>query len=97
MTARVATQSVTMNGIATNSYYIDFLGKDGRLLTSAGPKSQAIIDIPHKFTLGSAANTSCMTTDRSSNPNPPPPPESVRYVLSELTLSAGELVYGLGE
>ncbi|KAF8607761.1 alpha-glucosidase [Ceratobasidium sp. AG-I] len=97
LTARVATQAVTMNGISTNSYYIDFLGKDGRLLTSAGPKSQAIIDIPHKFTLGSAANTSCMTTDRSSNPNPPPPPEFVRYILSELTLSAGELVYGLGE
>ncbi|KAG8745575.1 hypothetical protein FRC10_007753 [Ceratobasidium sp. 414] len=97
LTARVATQAVTMNGIATNSYYIDFLGQDGRILTSAGPKSQAIIDTPHKFTMGSAANTSCMATDRSSNPNPPPPPEHVRYVLSELTLSAGELVYGLGE
>ncbi|GAB1524938.1 hypothetical protein RhiTH_008094 [Rhizoctonia solani] len=97
LTARVATQAVTMNGIATNSYYIDFLGKDGRLLTSAGPKSQAVIDIPYKFTIGSAANTSCMTTDRSSNPNPPPPPEYVRYILSELTLSAGELVYGMGE
>ncbi|KAF8760219.1 Galactose mutarotase-like [Rhizoctonia solani] len=78
LTARVATQAVTMNGIATNSYYIDFLGKDGRLLTSAGPKSQAVVDIPYKFTIGSAANTSCMTTDRSSNPNPPPPPEYVR-------------------
>ncbi|ELU45927.1 alpha-glucosidase [Rhizoctonia solani AG-1 IA] len=97
LTARVATQAVTMNGIATNSYYIDFLGKDGRLLTSAGPKSQAVVDIPYKFTIGSAANTSCMTTDRSSNPNPPPPPEYVRYILSELTLSAGELVYGMGE
>ncbi|QRW01716.1 glycoside hydrolase family 31 protein [Ceratobasidium sp. AG-Ba] len=97
LTARVATQAVVMNGISTNSYYVDFLGRDGRILTSAGPKAQAIIDIPYKYTMGSAANTSCLATDRSSNPNPPPPPEHVRYMLSELALSAGELVYGLGE
>lgn len=97
LTARIAARDVTMKGIETKSYYIDFLGQDGRILTSSGPKSQAVIDVPHKYTLGSAANTSCMATDRSSNPNPPPPPENIRYILSELTLSAGELIYGLGE
>lgn len=38
-----------------------------------------------------------MTTDFSSNPNPNRYPEFVRYIHSELNLSPGELVYGLGE
>ncbi|KAH8108115.1 alpha-glucosidase [Cristinia sonorae] len=68
-----------------------------RTLTSAGPKYQAIYDVPHKWTLRSASNGSCLATDFSSNPNPAKTPELVRYVHSELNLSPGELVYGLGE
>ena len=81
------------------AYNIDFLGAGSphKILTSSGPKAQAQIDIPHKWTLGSAANTSVLATDRSANPHPAPPPEYVRYILNELTLAAGELVYGLGE
>lgn len=58
---------------------------------------QAVIDVPHKWTINTAANSSCLVTDRSSNPTPPPPPPYVRYMLNELQLSSGELIYGLGE
>ncbi|EKM55719.1 glycoside hydrolase family 31 protein [Phanerochaete carnosa HHB-10118-sp] len=82
--------------ITTNPYTITF--KDSkRVLTSAGSKHQAIYDVPYKWTLRSASNASCLETDFSSNPRPPPKPELVRYTHSELNLSPGELVYGLGE
>ncbi|KAI0078161.1 hypothetical protein K474DRAFT_1706714 [Panus rudis PR-1116 ss-1] len=91
----VATGDITAE-ITENPYTITFKSPE-RTLTSAGYKHQAIYDIPHKWTLRSASNSSCMTTDFSSNQDPAKPPELVRYVHSELNLSPGELIYGLGE
>ena len=82
--------------ITQNPYTITFRSPT-RTLTSAGPKHQAIYDIPYKWTLRNASNASCLATDFSSNPNPAKTPELVRYVHSELNLSPGELIYGLGE
>ncbi|KAF7789567.1 hypothetical protein EIP86_000513 [Pleurotus ostreatoroseus] len=82
--------------ITENPYTITF--KDAKhTLTTAGYKHQGIYDVPYKWTLRSASNSSVLATDTSSNPHPAPPPETVRYVHSELNLSPGELVYGLGE
>lgn len=82
--------------VAQNPYTITFKSAS-RTLTSAGYKHQAIYDVPYKWTLRSASNNSCLTTDLSSNPQQGSPPEFVRYIHSELNLSPGELVYGLGE
>ncbi|CAL1704105.1 unnamed protein product [Somion occarium] len=82
--------------ITENPYTISFKSPT-RTLTSAGYKHQAIYDVPYKWTLRSASNNSCLMTDFSSNPTPGTPPEFVRYVHSELNLSPGELIYGLGE
>ncbi|THH33989.1 hypothetical protein EUX98_g316 [Antrodiella citrinella] len=82
--------------ITQNPYTITFRA-NGRTLTSAGVKHQALYDVPYKWTLRNASNGSCLATDFSSNPNPPTTPEFVRYVNSELNLSPGELIYGLGE
>ncbi|EIW85270.1 glycoside hydrolase family 31 protein [Coniophora puteana RWD-64-598 SS2] len=82
--------------ITENPYTITF--KDtSRTLTFVGPKHQAIYDVPSRWTLGTAANSSCLTLDPSSNPSPVTLSETVRYVHSELNLSPGELIYGLGE
>lgn len=82
--------------VAQNPYTITFKSAS-RTLTSAGYKHQTIYDVPYKWTLRSASNNSCLTTDLSSNPQQGSPPEFVRYIHSELNLSPGELVYGLGE
>ena len=82
--------------ITENPYTIAFKD-DKRTLTFAGYRHQAIYDIPYKWTLRSASNASCLTTDFSSNPHPANSPELVRYIHSELNLSPGELIYGLGE
>lgn len=82
--------------ITQNPYTITFRSPT-RTLTAAGYKHQAIYDVPHKWTLRSASNSSCLATDVSSNPRPDTPPETVRYIHSELNLSPGELIYGLGE
>ncbi|GJE86839.1 glycoside hydrolase family 31 protein [Phanerochaete sordida] len=82
--------------IAQNPYTITFRA-GSRVLTAAGARHQALYDVPHAWTLRSAANASCLATDASANPRPAAPPPSVRYVHSELNLSPGELVYGLGE
>ncbi|TFK55276.1 alpha-glucosidase [Heliocybe sulcata] len=82
--------------IAENPYTITFKSP-ARTLTSAGYKHQAIYDIPYKWTAGTAANSSCLAQDFSSNPHPEAPPQSIRYIHSELNISPGELVYGLGE
>ncbi|KAN0075215.1 glycoside hydrolase family 31 protein [Tylopilus felleus] len=82
--------------ITENPYTITF--KDSRrTLTAAGVKHQGVFDVPYKWTTGTAANSSCLALDPSSNPHPEPPPESVRYIHSELNISPGELIYGLGE
>ncbi|EMD38625.1 glycoside hydrolase family 31 protein [Gelatoporia subvermispora B] len=82
--------------ITENPYTITFKSPQ-RTLTSAGYKHQGLYDVPYKWTLRSASNASCLTSDVSSNPRPQAPPETVRYVHSELNLSPGELIYGLGE
>ena len=82
--------------ITKNPYTITF--KDSRrTLTTAGFKHQGVFDVPYKWTTGTAANSSCLALDPSSNPHLTHPPESVRYVHSELNISPGELIYGLGE
>lgn len=82
--------------ITENPYTITF--KDAhRTLTAAGPKYQGVFDVPYKWTIGTAANSSSLALDPSSNPRPAHPPESVRYIHSELSISPGELIYGLGE
>ncbi|KIJ69507.1 glycoside hydrolase family 31 protein [Hydnomerulius pinastri MD-312] len=82
--------------ITENPYTITF--KDSRrTLTAAGFKHQGVFDVPYRWTVATAANSSCLALDPSSNPTPTNPPESVRYVHSELNMSPGELVYGLGE
>ncbi|KAI0646837.1 alpha-glucosidase [Trametes meyenii] len=91
----VATGGLTAE-IAQNPYTITFKSPT-HTLTAAGYKHQAIYDVPYKWTLRSASNSSCLATDVSSNPHPEPPPETVRYIHSELNLSPGELIYGLGE
>jgi alpha-glucosidase (family GH31 glycosyl hydrolase) len=82
--------------VTNNPYTVTFKSHK-RTLTFAGPKHQAVVDVPHQWTLNSASEYSCLTTDRSSNPTPGSPPKFVRYMLSELNLSPGENIYGLGE
>ena len=82
--------------VTQNPYTITFRSPT-RVLTSAGPKHQALYDVPYKWTIANASNSSCLANDPSSNPKPASPPENVRYVNSELNLSPGELIYGLGE
>ncbi|KAL4251673.1 glycosyl hydrolase 31 family protein [Abortiporus biennis] len=92
--------SISTNGLSAeiteNPYTVTFKSPS-RVLTVAGYKHQAIYDVPYKWTLRSASNGSCLTTDFNSNPDPPKSPETVRYIHSELNLSPGELIYGLGE
>ncbi|XP_006458460.1 hypothetical protein AGABI2DRAFT_183497 [Agaricus bisporus var. bisporus H97] len=82
--------------ITHNPYSITFKSPD-RILTFAGPKYQAVFDVPSHWTALSASNSSCLTQDTSSNPRPEPLPPVVRYINSELNISPGELIYGLGE
>ncbi|KAF7304699.1 Glycoside hydrolase family 31 protein [Mycena kentingensis (nom. inval.)] len=82
--------------ITTNPYTITFKSPT-RTLTFAGPKHQAIFDVPSRWTTLSASNSSCLALDPSSNPVPSPAPEFVRYINSELNISPGELIYGFGE
>lgn len=91
----VATADLTAE-VTSYPYTVTFKSPK-RTLTSAGYKHQAIYDIPYKYTQNTAANSSCLATDLSSNPHPETPPEVVRYTHSELNISPGELIYGMGE
>ncbi|KAF9228022.1 glycoside hydrolase family 31 protein [Gyrodon lividus] len=82
--------------ITENPYTITFKNSR-RILTAAGFKHQAVFDIPYRWTVGTASSSSCLALDPSSNPHPTHPPEHIRYVHSELNMSPGELIYGLGE
>ncbi|KAI5121015.1 hypothetical protein M0805_005961 [Coniferiporia weirii] len=82
--------------ITSNPYTLSFKSPN-RTLVTAGYKHQGIFDVPHHWTLGSATNTTCLTNDPGSNPDPGRPPPTVRYINSELTISPGELFYGFGE
>ncbi|KDR73473.1 hypothetical protein GALMADRAFT_251161 [Galerina marginata CBS 339.88] len=82
--------------ITENPYTITFKSPK-RTLTEAGYKHQAVYDVPSQWTTQSASNSSCLTHDPLSNPNPKPFPPVVRYINSELNTSPGELIYGLGE
>ncbi|KAL0947165.1 hypothetical protein HGRIS_013292 [Hohenbuehelia grisea] len=82
--------------VTENPYTITFKSPK-RTLTFAGYKHQAVYDVPGRWTVHTAANSSCLTLDPGSNPNPEPLPPNVRYIHSELNMAPGELVYGLGE
>jgi hypothetical protein len=82
--------------ITENPYSITFKSVQ-HTLTMAGVKHQALFDVPSRWTLAGAANSSCLALDPSSNPSPTRAPDIVRYINSELNLSPGELVYGFGE
>jgi len=82
--------------ITENPYTITFRSPT-RILTEAGPKHQAVFEVPSKWAALSASNSSCLAEDLTSNPNPVPLPPTIRYVNSELNISPGELIYGLGE
>ncbi|KAH7104882.1 alpha-glucosidase [Auriculariales sp. MPI-PUGE-AT-0066] len=69
----------------------------GKTLAVAGPKHQGFFNVPSKWTANSSSNQSLLTTDVDSNPKGIAPPPIVRYINSELTISPGELFYGLGE
>ncbi|KAF9009360.1 glycosyl hydrolases family 31-domain-containing protein [Cyathus striatus] len=87
------THTLTTGGltavITENPYTVTFQSPTQKL-TEAGIKHQAIFDVPARWTLHNASNSSCLALDSAS-------PETVRYINSELNLSPGELVYGLGE
>lgn len=95
LTYSLSTAGLTAE-ITSYPYTVTFKSPN-RTLTSAGYKHQAIYDIPYKYTQNTAANSSCLATDVSSNPKPETPPELVRYIHSELNISPGELIYGMGE
>ncbi|KAF8162970.1 glycoside hydrolase family 31 protein [Crassisporium funariophilum] len=82
--------------ITEDPYSITFRSPT-RILTEAGPKHQASIHVPSRWTAQTASNSSCLAQDTISNPKPEPLPTVVRYLNSELTISPGELIYGLGE
>ncbi|KAI0060882.1 hypothetical protein BV25DRAFT_1806732 [Artomyces pyxidatus] len=95
-TVHVLTTGALSAEITAKPYTLAFKAA-GRTLTFAGYKHQGVYDVPHRWTLNTAANSSCLAQDPSANPVPEPAPRFVRYVHSELNLSPGELVYGLGE
>lgn len=82
--------------ITENPYAISFHSPT-RLLTFSGAKHQALIDVPSRWAMNSASNSSCLTLDPASNPKREPLPDIVRYLHSELNISPGELIYGFGE
>ncbi|KAJ8515514.1 hypothetical protein ONZ45_g7061 [Pleurotus djamor] len=82
--------------ITENPYTITFKSPK-KTLTFAGYKHQGIYDVPSRWTALSAANSSCLALDPSSNPTPEAFPPTVRYIHSELNISPGELIYGFGE
>lgn len=86
-----------LTAVVTKRPYTVTFKSQHRTLTSSGYKYLALYDIPSKWTLTTAANSSCLMTDRGSNPNPEHKPDIVRYLHTELNISPGELVYGFGE
>ncbi|CAA7267659.1 unnamed protein product [Cyclocybe aegerita] len=82
--------------ITENPYTITFKSPK-QVLTEAGYKYQALYEVPSKWTTLSASQSSSLTTDPLSNPNPTPLPPIIYYINSELKTSPGELIYGLGE
>ncbi|KAF8575536.1 glycoside hydrolase family 31 protein [Ramaria rubella] len=93
----VSIKTAGLSAEVTNNPYTVTFKSPKQTLTFAGPKHQAVVELPHQWTLNSASQSSCLTTDRSSNPDPSTPPKTVRYILSELNISPGENFYGLGE
>ncbi|KAG9034315.1 hypothetical protein FS837_002233, partial [Tulasnella sp. UAMH 9824] len=80
-------------------YGIDFVPTSDpkHLLTYAGPKSQAVVNLPSKWATMSASNSGVLATDVSANPAGISLPEFLRYILIELNLAGGEQIYGAGE
>ncbi|KAJ3515567.1 hypothetical protein NLJ89_g1674 [Agrocybe chaxingu] len=82
--------------ITENPYTVTFRSPK-QVLTEAGYKYQALYEVPSKWTVLSASQSSSLTTDPLSNPNPTPLPPIIHYINAELKTSPGELIYGLGE
>ncbi|KAF8803532.1 alpha-glucosidase [Phlegmacium glaucopus] len=82
--------------ITENPYTITFKSPT-RVLTEAGVKYQAVYDVPARWIMQSASYGSCLANDPVSNPRPEALPPVVKYLHSELNISPGELIYGLGE
>ncbi|KAH8923747.1 glycoside hydrolase family 31 protein [Atractiella rhizophila] len=90
LSARVSTKP--------SKWGITFIDKDsGEQLTAAEFRSQGVADVPTKWTLDSASEGSCITTDFSSFPFPEETLPFKRYIVSQLSLGVGELIYGMGE
>ena len=91
LTARVS--------LKPGDYGIDFVStaQPSKILTSSGYKAQAVIDLPSKWASLSASNASCMATNVSANPIQVAAPQILRYIMTELNLAGGELIYGTGE
>ncbi|TFK72539.1 hypothetical protein BDN72DRAFT_763099 [Pluteus cervinus] len=82
--------------VTENPYTVTFKSST-RVLTFAGPKYQALFDVPFRWALNNASNSSCLTSDPAANPYPEKHPDIIRYLHSELNLSPGELLFGFGE
>jgi alpha-glucosidase (family GH31 glycosyl hydrolase) len=75
--------------------------QNGKYITGVATKGQAIIDVPYKYTLAQASETSIMSTMPDAlagvRADELKTGEMVRFMLNELVLGVGETVYGLGE
>jgi alpha-glucosidase (family GH31 glycosyl hydrolase) len=75
-----------------------------RFLCATETKGQAAVDLPYHYTLASSSATSCLSTLHDALPVLDHASSAqrlhggwVRFMLSELSLSVGETIYGLGE
>lgn len=71
----------------------------GETLVRSPTRAHGFADVPRKWTLGSASESSVMATDSSSmlGNTEATIGGSKRYIVAHLGLGVGELVYGLGE
>jgi alpha-glucosidase (family GH31 glycosyl hydrolase) len=87
-------------GTASRKYSLAFT-LDGKPLTGTEPKGQAVIDVPRKYTLAQASETSIMAghpdAEQGVSIDEIGTSERVRFMLNELVLGVGETIYGLGE
>jgi alpha-glucosidase (family GH31 glycosyl hydrolase) len=85
---------------ASRKYSLAF-SRDGQPITGTEPKGQAVVDVPYKYTLAQASETSIMATQPDAlqgvSADEIRPGDSIRFMLNELVLSVGETIYGLGE
>ncbi len=98
---KLTTGSLSVEISTESRKYELVFSRNGKYLTGVEPKGQAVIDVPHKFTLAQASETSIMSTLPDAlagvRPEELKTGEMVRFMLNELVLSVGETIYGLGE